>query len=146
MSRIAIDFPEAVIFETQLHIDQIYINRGGHVGNGQYVELCNETSLRFFNSRGVREYTVGDQVLLNTEFAVQLKSEARCFDVLKAELAVGNFHRCGCDFIFRFSQHKPADDTHGRVVALAKFSFLCFDYQYSKVSDAGPLFKPFFGA
>lgn len=146
MSRLNIKFPERCVFETQIHIDQVYINRGNHVGNGQYVELCNEATLRFFHHRGVTEYTVGEQLLLNTEFAVQLKSEARCFDVLNVELAVDNFHRCGCDFIFRFSQYQPGDDQQSRVVALAKFSFLCFDYQQAKVVDAGPLFKPFFSA
>ena len=89
---------------------------------------------------------VGDQLLLNTELAVQLKSEARCFDVLVAELAVDNFHRCGCDFVFRFSQHMTGSEEQGRLVALAKFSFLCFDYQQGKVADAGPLFKSFFSA
>lgn len=145
MSRVVIDFPEQVLFETQIHIDQVYINRGNHVGNGQYIELCNETSLRFFNSKGVAEYTVGDQVLLNTEFAVQLKAEAHCFDVLTAELAVTNFHRCGCDFVFRLSQYKPEADQHGQVVAMAKFSFLCFDYQQGKVVDSSPAFQSFFG-
>ena len=146
MTRLMIKFSPPCIFETQIHVDQVYINRGDHVGNGQYVELCNEASLRFFNHKGVAPYTIGEQVLLNTEFSVQLKSEARCFDVLTAELAVDNYHRCGFDFLFRLSQHCPSGDKHGQVVALAKFSFLCFDYQQHKVVDASPLLKPFFDA
>ena len=35
MSRVIIEFPESAIFETQLHIDQVYINRGNHGGNAQ---------------------------------------------------------------------------------------------------------------
>ena len=146
MSRVSIEFPEQTIFATQIVINQTHINLGNHVGNSQYVELCNEASLRFFEDRGVAQYTVGEQMLLNNEFAVQIKSETRCSDRLNIELSVDNFHRFGCDFIFRLSQYKPSEEKHGQVVALAKFSFLCFDYQQAKIVQAGPLFNSFFNA
>lgn len=139
MSRVVIEFPETVVFVTQIDIHSSYINRGNHVGNSSYVDLCNEVSLRFFASKQVTEYLVGEQVLLNTEFSVQLKSEAKFADRLKVELAVNNFHRCGCDFLFRFSQLD-----NGRSVALARFSFLTFDYELGQVTDAATGFADFF--
>lgn len=139
MSRIVIDFPKTLVFVTEIDIHSSYINRGNHVGNSRYVDLCNETSLRFFASKNVTEYLVGEQVLLNSEFSVQLKSEAKFSDRLKVELAVNNFHRCGCDFLFRFSQISSGKD-----VALARFSFLTFDYKLSRVTDAAAGFADFF--
>ena len=139
MSRVSIDFPESCIFSTEIKVHATYINRGNHVGNSSYVQLCNETSLQFFSSRNVPEYCVGEQVLLNTDFSVQLKAQARYADVLTVDLGVDNFHRCGCDFIFRFLQRDS-----GALVALAAFSFLTFDYQQGKVVSAADDFHAFF--
>ena len=65
--------------------------------------------------------------------------EAKYADTLLIELGVTNFHRCGCDFIFRITQAETRV-----LVALAKFSFLSFDYQLGKVVDAADGFKEFF--
>ena len=139
MSRVSITFPQRAVFSTEIAVHSTYINRGNHVGNSGYVELCNEVSLQFFRSRGAPEYSVGEQVLLNTEFAVQLKAQAGFADVLRVDLGVDNFHRCGCSFIFRFSQ-----STSGALVALAKFSFLTFDYQEGRVVSVADNFQNFF--
>lgn len=144
VSRAKIEFPETVVFSTDIDIHSIYINRGNHVGNSHYVELCNETCQRFFKSRAVPEYRVGEQVLLNTEFFVQLKSEAKFSDVLTIELGVSNYHRCGCDFIFRLTHKDQTSEGKNKVVALASFSFLSFDYKLGKVVEAADSFKAFF--
>jgi 4-hydroxybenzoyl-CoA thioesterase len=139
MPKIEIDFPDNTIFSTEITIHNTYINRGNHVGNSAYVDLCNEICLQFFAGRSVPEYTIGEQILLNTAFSVQLKSEAKFSDILKVDLAVDNFHRCGCDFVFRLSQARS-----GIPVALATFSFLTFDFQLGKVEDAAHNFSDFF--
>lgn len=139
MPRQTIDFPDKSVFITPVTVHNSYINRGDHVGNSSYVELCNEASLRFFRNREVPEYTVGKQVLLNTEFSVKLVSEARHGDELNIEIGVDNFHQYGCDFIYRISQQQNAT-----VVALARFSFLCFDYKQKKVVPAASGFAEFF--
>lgn len=139
MERIQVEFPDAVVFTTQIDIHGIYINRGNHVGNSAYVELCNETAQRFFIARGVPEYTVGSQTLLNVGYAMQVVSEAKYGDSLRAELAVSNFHDKGCDFFYRFSQGDS-----GTPVALARFSYLSFNYQAGRVEAADEGFEAFF--
>lgn len=139
MERIKVEFPETVVFTTAIDIHGVYINRGNHVGNSSYVELCNETAQRFFIAREVPEYTVGQQTLLNVGYAVQVKSEAKYGDTLRAELAVSNFHGKGCDFFYRFSQGHS-----GALVALARFSYLSFNYQAGQVEAAAEGFEAFF--
>lgn len=90
------------------------------------------------------EYTVGQQVLINTELTLQLKSEARYLDRLRVELAAGNFHRCGCDLFYRLT--KVGQQNEPVTVALAKFSMLTFDYKAGKVVSAASDFQSFFTA
>ena len=139
MARLEISDPAPVIFSSKIEVCESYINAGNHVGNESYVILLNKTAEQFFENRGVHQYTVNKQVLLNTEFSVQLKSEAKLGGVLNVELGVDNFHRCGCDFIYRVN-----DSAKGELIARARFSFLTFDYQAGKLSDADAGFKDFF--
>ena len=139
MARLEISDPAPVIFSSKIEVCESYINAGNHVGNESYVILLNKTAEQFFENRGVHQYTVNKQVLLHTEFSVQLKSEAKLGGVLNIELGVDNFHRCGCDFIYRVN-----DSAKGELIARARFSFLTFDYQAGKLSDADAGFKDFF--
>ena len=139
MARIEISNPSPVIFKRELIVTESYINAASHVGNESYVILLNESAEQFFHSRGVTPYSINQQALVNTEFSVQLKSEAKMGDSLLIELGVENFHRCGCDFIYRISN--TAVDS---LVARAKFSFLSFDYQAGKLADLEKGFKEFF--
>jgi len=144
MSRIEIAFPEEVLFSTELEVHQCYINRGNHVGNSQYVELCNETALRFFQSRGAPEYTIGQRALLNVDFSVQLRAEARHLDRLIIDMAADGFHDKGCELLYRFRFDNPCEPNDGKLVALARFSFLCFDYVNAKVAEVDDEFRDFF--
>jgi acyl-CoA thioesterase FadM len=116
-----------------------YINEANHVGNDAFVRLFNDSAVAYFHSRGAQPYTVHNQVLINSGFSVQLKSEALPGDALEIHLGVENFHRCGCDFLYRINN---ADS--GTLVARARFSFLTFDYQAGRLVDANEGFKDFF--
>ena len=139
MARIEISDPSPVIFRRELIVADGYINAGNHVGNESYVILLNESAEQFFHTRGAHPYSVNQQVLLNSEFSVQLKSEAKLGDSLLIELGVENFHRCGCDFLYRITSTAV-----GALVARAKFSFLSFDYKAGQLADAEEGFKEFF--
>jgi acyl-CoA thioesterase FadM len=139
MGRIKIPDPSPVIFRRELVVADGDINAANHVGNQTYVILLNESAEQFFYKRGAHPYSVNQQVLLNTEFSVQLKSEAKLGDSLLIELGVENFHRCGCDFLYRMT-----NTITGALVARAKFSFLSFDYTAGQLADVGEGFKEFF--
>jgi acyl-CoA thioester hydrolase len=139
VARIKISDPSPVIFMRELVVADGHINAGNHVGNETYVTLLNESAEQFFFKRGTRPYSVNQQVLLNSEFSVQLKSEAKLGDSLLIELGVENFHRCGCDFLYRIT-----NTITGALVARAKFSFLSFDYTAGQLADVDEGFKEFF--
>lgn len=139
MARLKIPDPQPIIFSRQWAVTGDYINGANHIGNESFVSLFNATTEQYFLCRGAPPYTVYDQILINTEFSVQLKSEARRDDCLGIHLGVENFHRCGCDFIYRIN-----NSISGVLVARAQFSFLCFDYQAGCLADAGERFQDFF--
>jgi len=139
MSRLLLPDPEPIIFTLELEVTQDYINAAKHVANQSYVILFNKAAEAFFESRGVHPYTVNQQVLMNTEFSVQIKSEVRLSDKISIVIGVDNFHRCGCDFIYRMSNSITHD-----LLARARFSYLCFDYQAGRLVDATQGFRRFF--
>ena len=139
MSRVIIQFPEKSIFTTDITIQNIYINEANHVGNNNFIDLSNEVLCQFFHSRQTYRYTIGNQSLINTEFSVILKSEAKPYDILTMDLGVDNFHRCGCDFIIKMQQKETK-----KLVALSQFSFLAFDYGAGKAVNTDKNFQSFF--
>ena len=46
MGRLKLDFPEPVIFATELEVRADSINYGGHVGNDRFLSLAQEGKLR----------------------------------------------------------------------------------------------------
>lgn len=155
MTRLTIDFPSTHIFSTELTVHNSYINRANHVGNNNFVEICSEALMRFFAARGTAEYRVGEQDIINTAFSVEMLAEVKMFDRLRVDLAVGNFHKRGCDFFYRLTKRTDGDtrgsgntntnaSTREKAVALARFSMLTFDYETGKSNEADAGFRAFF--
>ena len=68
--------------------------------------------------------------------AVVYKSQARMGDALKAEVAVVEPSRCGCDFVCRLSNRET-----GRDVAHVKAGIVFFDYAAGKVRPMPEAFR-----
>lgn len=130
MSTTVINFPDSALFTTEIEIGAEHINAANHVSNYLYVEFCNQVVLRYYQSRGETPYTVNGSGMINPEYTVKLKSEAREGDVLVAELAVDNCHHRGCDFLFRFRNKQT-----GKKVALVRLVLLTFSYESGKVVE-----------
>ncbi|GAA4883865.1 thioesterase family protein [Ferrimonas pelagia] len=136
-TRVQIDFPDTPLFTTEFLIGSNQVNRGDHVGNNHFVELCGEIALRYFHQRGLQGFDVLGQQLINGELSLKLLGEGRCFDTLNGEFAVANFHRYGCDFLYRIRRGE-------QVIALGRFAMLTFDYQQGKLVEASDGFAAFF--
>ena len=64
------------------------------------------------------------------------KTEAFHGDILKIEVAPGNFHKLGCDFFYRLTNAKT-----GKEVARAKTGLIYFDYEKQKMVSMPKKFK-----
>ena len=130
MARIEIPLPAQFGFKTTLDVYIGHINRGDHLGNESLLSLLNEARVRFMAERKHSHPALTTLNWINADLAIIYKSEARHGERLTIEIAATDFHRRGCDFIYRVS---TAD---GRLVAVAKTAMLLFDYTQKQLVEA----------
>lgn len=140
MARVTVAVPEEWDFAMEMDIPIAFINRGNHLGNDSLVSCLNEARLAFMRARFGHPYSVDGAMMINADLAVEYKSEAYHGDRLRIEVAADDFHKYGCDFVYRVSC--MAD---GRLVALAKTGMLLFDFDRKKLKKAPPAFFAAFG-
>jgi acyl-CoA thioesterase FadM len=128
MARILLDLPEQFPFSTEISLRVTDINYGGHMGNDSLLGLLQEARVRFLAAYGLRELHVFGLGILMTDSAIVYKSEAFYGETLVVSLAVTDFNKYGCDFVYRVT-----DKATGREVARAKTGIVFFDYQQRAV-------------
>lgn len=132
MTRIKIDVPDKVIFETELTVRASDLNYGAHLGHDTVLTLAQEARIRLYNMLGFKDEISFDgpvgQVIADA--AVQYKSEAFLGDVITVTIAVGDFHKYGFDMYYRLL-HK----SKGTEVARVKTGIVCFDYNTRKMAE-----------
>lgn len=141
MGRVVVSVPERFDFAMEMSVPIAFINRGNHLGNDSLVSCLNEARLAFMQDRLGEPYGIDGAVMINGDLAVEYRSEAYHGDRLRIEVAAADFHKYGCDFVYRVS---CVDD--GRVVALAKTGMLLFDFDNRQLKLAPPAFFAAFTA
>lgn len=139
MARVKLDLPERFAFTTQLRVRITDVNYGGHMGNDSLLGLLHEARVRFLSSRNLSELNVCGLGLIMTDSVIVYKSEAFCGETLVVEMAVADFNKYGCDFVYRVSEQ-----TSGREVARAKTGVVFFDYQQRAVQKVPQAFADLF--
>ncbi len=135
MARIRVEMPDRFDFCMEMDIPIAFINRGNHLGNDSLVSCLNEARIAFMQARWGDPYSVDGAMMINGDLAVEYKSEAYQGERLRIDVAANDFHKYGCDFVYRVTC--VAD---GRVVALAKTGMLLFDFDNKKLKEASPAF------
>jgi len=136
MARVKLNLPEKFGFSTEVHVRISDINYGSHLGNDSLLSLIHEARLRFLKNFGFTELEIGGAGLIMVDSVIVYKSEAFHGEILKIEVAVDNFSKCGCDFIFRITNKKT-----GKEVARAKTGIVFYDYANKKVVEVPESFK-----
>jgi len=132
MARVEIDLPEHFNFSTQVDVLIQHINIGRHLANEQLVALLNEARVRFMQSIAVEKSLAGSRSFINADLAVIYKAEAKYADTLQIEVAATDFHRYGCDFVYRVTRIQD-----NQLIAIAKTAMLSFDYETGKLAEVG---------
>ncbi len=136
MSRVKIELPDKFIFTTEIPIRISDINYGGHLGNDAVLAIAHEARLRFLKHHNFTELNIDGAGIIMTDAAVQYKAEAFYGDVLSVEIAVTDFTRAGCDFIYRLT-----NKNNNTVVAIVKTGIVFYDYGNKKVVSVPEGFK-----
>lgn len=136
MARVTIDIPERFQYRVELPIMLSRINRGDHLGNDSLVAFLNEARVQFMTARGVPEYSEGGATMINADLAVIYKSEARYRERLLIEMAAQDFHRYGCDIVYRVIEARSE-----RLIALAKTAHLHYDPEAGSLRESPADFR-----
>ncbi|RYZ54934.1 MAG: thioesterase [Chitinophagaceae bacterium] len=129
MARIKLSLPENFPFSTQIPVRITDINYGNHLGNDAVLGILHEARMQFLKAAGYSELNLGGVGLIMADVAIEFKAEAFYGDVLTAYLAAGEFTKIGFDIYYKLV--KSEGET---VVAMAKTSMVCFDYERRKVA------------
>ncbi len=140
MARLHLDFPEdQFYYSTPMTVRVTDINGANHLGNDSMISMISEARARFLYEYGVKE-TGGDRIgIIVTDLATTYRAEAHAHDQLLFEVGVMDFNKYGGDIIFRVT--RPRDK---KLVAVAKYGFVFFNYQTSQVMPMPEEFRVLF--
>ncbi|MFZ2323475.1 MAG: thioesterase family protein [Ignavibacteriaceae bacterium] len=136
MERVKIDLPEIFQFTTEVTVRVSDVNYGGHLGNDSILSLVHEARLRFLKNLGFSESNIAGTGIIMFDAAIQYKSQAYHGDILVLDIAVENFIRSGCDFLFKITNKLT-----GKEIARAKTGIAFFDYEKNKMVPVPEKFK-----
>lgn len=124
MARIKLDLPADFPFTTELPVRITDVNYGGHLGNDALLGLLHEARVRFLAHYGLSELNIHGLGIIMADSVIVYKSEAFPGELLTIAVAVTDFNRYGCDFVYQVTEK-----TSQREVARAKTGIVFFDYQ-----------------
>lgn len=128
MARVKLNLPREFLFSIEIHVRIADINYGGHLGNDAILSLIHEARVRFLKKYGYSEANIEGVGIIMADAVVVYKSEGFYGDRLLIEVAVRDFTKTGCDFLFRLTNKETKKE-----VARAKTGIVFFDYELRKV-------------
>lgn len=136
MQRIKIDLPDKFIFSTQISVRVYDVNFAGHLSNDSILSMVHEARIRFLKNWNYSEVDTAGAGIIMFDAALQYKSQGYHGDILIFDVAVENFIRNGCDFIFRIT-----NKVTGKEIARAKTGIAFYDYEKNKIVLVPDKFK-----
>jgi 4-hydroxybenzoyl-CoA thioesterase len=139
MSRVELQIPERVVFETILDVRIGDINYGNHMANDAILRFAHEARLRFLHSLGYSELDVEGVGIIMADAVIRYCSEAFYGMRLRMRLGICDFSHSGFDLTYQ-----AVDDKSGKEVARLKTGIVFFDYTKRKVAHVPPSFLALF--
>ena len=136
MSRVKLNLPEKFCFSTEIPIRIDDLNYGAHLGHDSILPFAHEARVRFLGHLGYDETDIEGLSYIMADAAIIYKAQAFYGQTLVIEIAVQDFTRNGCDFVYRI-----ADKQTGNEVAILKTGMVFYDYRKDKISRVPERFK-----
>lgn len=132
MSRIKIDLPANLNFQTSIPVRITDLNYGGHVGNDAILSLIHEARMQFLKNIGYSELEFSGLGLIMTDAGIEFKNELFYGDIVFASVGCANLSKVSFDIFYKLE--KKVNDS-SQLVATAKTGMVCYDYAKKKVSS-----------
>ena len=128
MPRLRIQLPASLPFAIELPVRITDVNYGGHLGNDAVLSLLHEARCRFLLHHGCSEANTDGLGMLMVDAELTYRQQAYHGETLRIEVGVTDFHRTGCDFVYRVTKVGT-----GALVVEAKTGMVFFDYPTRKI-------------
>ncbi len=139
MARVKLDLPEKFDFSTEISLRVSDINYGGHLGHDSILSLTHEARVRLLRKYGFTELNIDGPGLIISDAVIVYKSEAFYGETVQIEIAIRDFSKYGCDFVYKLTEKQA-----GREIARAKTGIVFFDYNERKVAYVPEKFRGIF--
>ena len=136
--RPKLELPKRFTFSTEIPVQVADINYGGHLGNDKVLSFIHEARVRYLRKFGFTELDVDGTGTIMVHATIIYKAEAFHGDILRIEVAPGNFHKLGCDFFYRLTNKET-----GKEVARAETGLIFFDYEKQQMVSMPDKFKEY---
>jgi len=136
MPRVKIDLPDKFDFSTDLCLRFRDINATNHLAHDAVLSLAEEARFLFLYHLGYAHLNIDGYGYVAADAAIVYKSQAYFGQVIRIEVAVRDFAKKSCDFIYRLSNKET-----GQEVARAKTGVVFFDYKTQKSVEVPDRFR-----
>ena len=139
MPRVKIDLPEK-LFDIPINIPVRItdINYGDHVGNDSLVSIIHEARMQFLQYHGFTELNIEGIGLIMSDLVVEFKNESFYKDVIGVKMGRGEISKVSFELVYSLSVNR---DTQQIIIANAKTTMVCYDYELKKVVSIPPTLK-----
>ncbi len=141
MGRVRLELPECFPFKTDIPIRISDINYGGHLGHDALLPVCHEARVRFLAEFGYTESDIEGLTYLMADAAIIYKAEAFYGQVMEVRVAVRDFSRSGCDFVYLLTERET-----GIEIARVKTGMVFYDIRAGGVARVPERFRARFDA
>ena len=132
--RIILNFPERIVFTTQINVRITDLNYGEHLANHNLLVYAHEARMGWLKHSGYTEMDIEGASLIMADAAIQFKSEAFYGEQLSIDIGVQNFSRVAFDMYYRIL-------SGDRIVAIVKTGMVFFDYDVRKIKPVPEVFR-----
>ena len=134
MTRIKLQVPDKVIYETVITVRITDINYGNHLGNDALVSILHEARMQWLASMNYSELNFAGTSLIMCDLAIEYKNEGFYKDELVIKISIGDVSSVGFEIYYHiFNQHN-------KEIAKAKTGMICFNYEIKKMTAVPDFF------
>lgn len=130
MPRLKLKELDSYTFAMEIQVRLTDLNYGGHLGNDRFLSLAHEARGAFLKHFGFSETDCGGVSLTMGDAALVFRAESFAGDILRFEMAAGEFSRSGFRLFYRTTRISDR-----KLIALVETGMVAYDYKKRKVAS-----------
>ncbi|MEO5783374.1 MAG: thioesterase family protein [Ginsengibacter sp.] len=132
MPRVKIDLPEKFLaISIKIPIRITDINYGDHVGNNSLVAIIHEARMQLLQLHGFTELNIEGVGLIMSDLVVEFKNESFYKDIIDVKIGNSSISKVSFELFYQLTTVRNNEEI---IIANAKTTMVCYDYELKKVA------------